>query len=159
MPAFFLPATVRFGPLRVRALGLGALSAHGQATAVAEALVRADLDLAADVGGDLAAKVTLHLVVGLDVVAKRDQLVVGEVLDADRFVDLGRLEDLDRTGATDAVDVRKRDHHALVARDVDAGKTCHAVLLGAVEGVEHDRCPGLRPEVSPAARVLIVPCM
>jgi hypothetical protein len=100
---------------------------------VAQTLVRADLDLAADVGGDLAAQVTLHLVVAFDVVAQGDQLVVGEVLDADRLVDLGGLEDLDRTGTADAVDVREGDHHALVARDVNAGKTCHAVLLGVVE--------------------------
>ena len=61
-------------------VGLGALTAHGQAAAVPDALVAADLDLAADVGGDLAAQVTLDLEVGLDVVAEPDELVVGEVL-------------------------------------------------------------------------------
>src|SRR5690606_33421591 len=76
---------------------------------------------------DLTAEVTFHLVVALDVVTKRDQLVVAEVLDTDRLVDLGGLQDLDRAGATDAVDVGEGDHHALVARDVNAGKTCHAV--------------------------------
>src|SRR5690606_39335964 len=55
--------------------------------AVAKALVGADLDLAADVCGDLAAQVTLHLVVAFDVIAQGDELVVGEVLDADRLVD------------------------------------------------------------------------
>ena len=71
------------GALRALAgarVGLGALTAHGQAPAVPDALVAADLDLAADVGGDLAAQVTLDLVVGLDVVAELDQLLVGEVL-------------------------------------------------------------------------------
>src|SRR5690606_20906149 len=102
-----------------------ALTADRKATTVTKALVGADLDLAADVCGDLAAKVTLHLVVALDVVAERYELVVGEFLDADRLVDLGRLEDLDGTGTAHAVDVRKGDHHALVARDVNAGKTCH----------------------------------
>ena len=41
-----------------------------------QALVGADLDLAADVGGHLAAKVTLELDVGLEVVAEGDELVV-----------------------------------------------------------------------------------
>ena len=82
---------------------------------MADALVRADLDLAADVCGDLAAQVTLHLVVAFDVVAEGDQLVVGEVLDADRLVDLGGLQDLDRTGTADAVDVGEGDHHALIS--------------------------------------------
>jgi hypothetical protein len=123
---------------------------------VAQTLVRADLDLAADVGGDLAAQVTLHLVVAFDVVAQGDQLVVGEVLDADRLVDLGGLEDLDRTGTADAVDVREGDHHALVARDVNAGKTCHAVLLG-VWRCGAGSVPGPPPRGVPSEEVLILP--
>src|SRR5690606_15336167 len=108
------------GALRALAgtgVGLGALTADREAATVADALVGADLDLAADVGGDLAAEVALHLVGALDVVAEGDELVIGEVLDADRLVDLGGLEDLDRAGTADAVDVRECDHHALIARD------------------------------------------
>jgi hypothetical protein len=58
------------GALRALAgasVGLGALSVDGQAATVTDALVAADLDLAADVGSDLAAEVTLNLVVALDV--------------------------------------------------------------------------------------------
>jgi hypothetical protein len=47
LPAFFLPATVRFGTLAVRALVFGALTTHRKAAAVPQALVAADLDLAA----------------------------------------------------------------------------------------------------------------
>src|SRR5690606_32126576 len=139
------------GALRTLAgtgVGLGALTADRKTATVTEALVGADLDLAADVCGDLPAQVTLHLVVAFDVVAQCDELLVGEVLDADRLVDLGRLEDLDGAGAADAVDVGEGDHHALVARDVNAGKTCHAVLLECCGGVEQHPVPGLRPEVS-----------
>lgn len=118
-----------------------------------ETLVGADLDLAADVGGDLATEVTLHLVGAFDVVAEGDELVVGEVLDADRLVDLGGLEDLDRAGTADAVDVREGDHHALVARDVDAGKTCHAVTPGVLWRCGAGSVPGPPPEVSPPAPV------
>src|SRR6478736_8790953 len=128
---------------------LRALPAHREAAAVAQALVGTDLDLAADVGGDLATEVALHLVVAFDVVAESDELVVGEVLDADVLVDLRRREDLVRAGTAHAVDVREGDHHALVARDVNAGKTCHAVLLRVSGGVEQDRCPGLRPRCPP----------
>src|SRR5690606_4535060 len=148
------------GALRALAgtgVGLGALTADRESTTVAEALVGADLDLAADVGGDLAAKVTLHLVVAFDVVAECDELVVGEVLHADVLVDLRSLEDLDRAGTADAVDVGKGDHHALVARDVNAGKTCHAVSPEMSRGVEQDLDPGLCPEVSAADGVLILP--
>ena len=50
---------------------------------MADALVAADLDLAADVRGDLAPQVALELVAALEVVAERDELGVAEVLDAD----------------------------------------------------------------------------
>ena len=51
-------------------VGVGALTAHRKAATVTHTLVAADLDLAADVGGDLTAEVTLELVVALDVVAE-----------------------------------------------------------------------------------------
>src|SRR5690606_25853904 len=73
---------------------LGALSVHGQALAVADTLVAADLDLAADVRGDLTAKVTLYLEVAFDVVAEGDELIVGKILDADVSVDGGVGEGL-----------------------------------------------------------------
>src|SRR5688572_15008266 len=47
-------------------VGAGALAVHRQAPAVPDALVAADLDLALDVGGDLAAEVTLDLQVRVD---------------------------------------------------------------------------------------------
>ena len=62
------------GPLRVRALGLGALAVHGQVTAVTQTLVAADLDLAANVSLDLTTQVTLNLVVGVDVRAQLDEV-------------------------------------------------------------------------------------
>jgi hypothetical protein len=64
------------GALRTLAgtrVGLGALSVHGKATAVPQALVATDLDLAADVRSDLTAEVTLELVVALEVVAQDDE--------------------------------------------------------------------------------------
>src|SRR6266545_4717924 len=48
------------GALAGARVGPGALTAHGKATPVADALVAADLDLASNIGGDLAAKVTFN---------------------------------------------------------------------------------------------------
>src|SRR6478735_7807575 len=87
------------GALRALAgtsVGLGALTADRETTAVAEALVRADLDLAADVRGDLTAEVTLDLEDAFDVVTKGDELLVAEVLHADVPVDAGLRERLQR---------------------------------------------------------------
>ena len=65
--------------LAAPSVGVGALPTDGESAAVAKALVAADLDLAADVGGHLTAEVTLDLVLLLDPVAQLDQLLVGEV--------------------------------------------------------------------------------
>src|SRR3712207_8168486 len=54
---------------------------HGQAAAVTQTLVAADLHLAADVGGHLAAQVTLDAEVLVDVVAQPQQVLVAEVPD------------------------------------------------------------------------------
>src|SRR3712207_5441792 len=70
------------GTLAGARVGLRALAAHGRAAAVRETLVRADLDLAPDVRGDLAAEVALDPQVVLDPVAQLDEVVVDEVLDA-----------------------------------------------------------------------------
>ena len=78
---FFFPATVFFGPLRVRALVWVRWPWTGQALAVAHALVAADLHLALDVLGHVAAQVTLDPEVGVDVGAEPGHLFVGEVAD------------------------------------------------------------------------------
>ena len=55
-------------------VGLRPLAVHWQAATVTNALVAADLDLAADVGGDLTAEVTFDLEVRVDVVAQGDEV-------------------------------------------------------------------------------------
>ena len=62
---------------------------HGQAAAVANPLVATDLDLAADICGHLAAKITLHLEVRVDVIAQGDQIGVGSQLSTGVVVVLG----------------------------------------------------------------------
>src|SRR5450830_1623731 len=58
------------GALAGAGVGLGPLASHRKAAAVPDPLVTADLDLAADVRCDLAAEVTLELVVALEEVTK-----------------------------------------------------------------------------------------
>src|SRR5690606_37089022 len=93
------------------------------------ALVGADLDLAADVGGDLAAKIALGLVVRLDPVTQGDQLVVGDFVNAQVATDAGVGQGLGSAGTADAVDVGESDLEALVARQVDTDQTCHGRVL------------------------------
>ena len=127
-PAFFLPATVRLRPLAGARVGLGALAAHRKATAVPQPLVAADLDLAADVGSDLATQVTLELVARLEVVTQPDQVLVGQVRTRTSGLTPVACERLRGAGAPDAEDVGERDLDALVAREVDADQTCHVAV-------------------------------
>src|SRR5918999_4416414 len=60
-------------------VGPGALASDGEAAAVAEAGVAADLHLPLDVLGDLPAQVTLDLEVGVDPGPQLGDLFVGEV--------------------------------------------------------------------------------
>src|SRR4029450_2526612 len=93
----------------------GPLTTRGETPAVADAGVAADLDLAADVRGDLAAQVALNLEIGLDVVAELDQLLIREVFGALVQINGGCGQRLDRAGATDPEDVGERDLHPLFA--------------------------------------------
>src|SRR5690606_26481825 len=52
-------------------------------------------------------------------------LVLGELVHTGVGVDPGVLEGLVRAGAADPENVGESDLHALVAREVDAGKACH----------------------------------
>ena len=99
---------------------------------MADALVAADLDLAADVRGDLAAQVTLNLEIGLDVVAELDQLLVREVLGALVQVNRGSSQCLDGTGTTDAEDVGERDLHPLLAGKIDADDASFSTVIDSM---------------------------
>src|SRR5690606_17306330 len=113
-------------------VGLGALSTHGQTTTVSQALVAADLDLAADVRLNLATEVTLDLVTLLDVLAELGEVLVRQILAAQVRVDTRGLEDLLGAGTADAVDVRECDLHPLFAGKIDTCETCHVAFLFGV---------------------------
>ena len=63
---------------------------------MADPLVAADLDLALDVLGHLAAEVPLDLVVLVDALADADDLFLGQVADLAPSVELGALDDRER---------------------------------------------------------------
>ncbi len=96
-----------------------------QAAAVPDARVTADLDLAADVGGNLATEVTLDLEMGVEVLAQSDDVIVTEVAGAQVGADARCCEGFLGAGTAYTVDVGERDLHPLLAGEVDAGKSCH----------------------------------
>src|SRR5579859_3596434 len=126
-----LLAANAYRPLRTppaAAVGPGPLAAGRQAPAVAEASVGPDLDQALDVHVHLAPEVTLDqdvLAAGeaVDDLADPGHLLVGQLADPGVGIDVGHPDHLLGRGAADAPDVGERDHHPLVAGDVDTGNT------------------------------------
>src|SRR4051812_24056614 len=95
------------------------------------AAVRPDLDEALDVQRHLTTEVALDLVGAVDDLPEPVDLVFREVRDAGVRVDVRLLEDLLAGAQPDPVDVREGDLDALLARDVDAGDSCHRVSPAA----------------------------
>src|SRR5690625_6892047 len=107
--ALLLARDGALGALASTCVGLGALPVHRQAAAMPQALVAADLHLAADVGRDLAPQITLGAVVLLDVIAQLDELLVGQLAHALVTGDAGRGDRLLGAGAPHSEDVRQGD--------------------------------------------------
>src|SRR6185503_6899619 len=105
-----------------------ALAAQRQAAAVPNTSVTAEIHEALDVHRDLAAQIALDGELRDDVAQARD-LRLRQILDLRGRVDGGRLADHQRSVAADAEDVRERNAHVLVGRNVDACYTCHSCYL------------------------------
>src|SRR5262249_46514169 len=123
--ARLLPGLLAAGDGLLRALARarvrsGALAVDGQAAPVTQALVAADLDLALDVGGDLAPQVALDLDVAVDEAAELGDLFVGQVTHARVARDADRVAHRLRRGASDPEDVGEGDLQPLLAGDVDS---------------------------------------
>src|SRR6185437_3177196 len=131
-------------------VGLRPLTVHREPLAVPDALVAADLDLTADVRGDLAPQVTLDLVVRVDPLAQLLQVLFAQRVDPRVTVYAGRGEGLGGPGAADAVDVGQRDLKPLLTRQVDARETCHTGSSPSCGGGPPHRFPPL-PEAAPAS--------
>src|SRR5260370_22072223 len=113
---------------------VGPLAVHRKAPAVAEALVAGDLDLALDVLALFAAQVALDLVVGVDVAAQPNDLVLGDVPDTGVPADHGPVGDLHGPGRTDPIDIGEPDLEPLLAGEVDAGDPRQLALPLLVAG-------------------------
>src|SRR5450755_39179 len=99
-------------------VGLGALAAHGQAAAMPEAPVAAEVHQALDVDRHLAAQVALDRHAA-DFLADALEVGVGQVLDLAIERHVGCDTDLLRRRAADAVDRRQADLGVLVGRNID----------------------------------------
>src|SRR5690606_34856152 len=122
-------------------VGLRRLTAHGQAAAVTQAAVAADVHQPLDVWLDLATEVPVDFELAVDDLAQAADLGLGEVLDPGVGRDLGLAEDDAGARSADAVDVWECRLYALVAREVDARDPSHdsslPLLVLRVHATDH----------------------
>src|SRR2546421_8415059 len=105
----------------------GALAADRQATAMTEAAVAAEVHQALDVDRHLATQVAFDRDAA-DLLAELLEIGVRGVLDLAAVRNPGRVADLLRGGAADAIDGRQADLGVLVGRNVVTSNACHVIL-------------------------------
>ena len=113
------------GTLAGACVGFAALAAHGQAAAVADAPVAADLGQALDVQGHGAAQVALH---GVAVVNGLTELVLvrlGQILHAGVGVDPRLCQDILGALSSNPIDIGEADLNPLILGQVNTGNSCH----------------------------------
>src|SRR5687768_5496688 len=104
------------------------LTTHRKAAAMTQAAIAAEVHQTLDVDADFTAQVALDHIVAVDHFADLQHFLIAELRHAllSRNIDL--LHDLGGVLLADAMDVLKRDQHALVGRNVDAGNTSHGLF-------------------------------
>jgi hypothetical protein len=122
----FLPATVFFLPLRVRALLLVRCPRTGRPRRWPIAPVAADVLEPLDVLLHLATQRTLDEIVRVDDRVDRGELILVELVGARIRAHLRLGQDVGRELRADPVDVLQREEDLLLVRNVDTCDTWHA---------------------------------
>src|ERR1039458_13552 len=107
-------------------VGLRALAANGQAAQMADAAITLDALQPLEVHADFAAQIAFDDVFALlDRMDDLRELLLGQILRADRAVNVRALENFQRVGRADAVDVAQRNVNALAGRNFNTNDACH----------------------------------
>src|ERR1700677_2587460 len=110
-------------------VGMGALAAHRQLLAMAQAAIGAQIHQPLDIDRDLATKVAFDHIVAVDRLANLQNLSIRQLGDSSLRRDVHLLDNLLGLLAADAVDVLKRDDHALVGGNINACNASHSPAL------------------------------
>src|SRR6476620_257815 len=110
-------------------VGVRALAAHRQTTAMAQAAIAAQIHQPLDVHRYLAPEVAFDGVVAIDGLADLQDFGIGKLVHAARFGNADLAADVLGELGTDAVDILERNNNALLRRNVNASNTGHVCLL------------------------------
>jgi hypothetical protein len=108
-----------------------ALAANGEALAVTQAAVAAQVHQALDIHRNFTTEVTLYDVIAVDGLANLENLSVGELVHPAIGRDADALADFVCELGPDPMDVLKRNQNALLRRDIHTSYTSHVRLLEA----------------------------
>src|ERR1700674_4437876 len=106
-------------------VGVRALATNGEAAAVTDAAIAADVHEPLDVHRDFGAQRTLDAKILFDRLTELVGIGVGEIANALLGVDASRLENPARKRAADSEDVRQADLDLLLTREIYASNTRH----------------------------------
>src|SRR3984957_13756201 len=109
-------------------VGMGALTAHRQLLAMAQAPIGAQIHQPLDVDRNFAAKITFDHIVAVDCFADLHDFGIGELGAPPLGWDVHLLDNLFGLLRPDAVDVLKRDDHALVSGNINACNASHSPI-------------------------------
>src|SRR3984957_763104 len=129
-------------------VGVGALAAHRQLLAMTQAAIGAQIHQPLDVDRDFAAKVAFDHIVTVDCLANLQNFGIGQLRDTPLRWDMHLLDNLFSLLWPDAVDILKRDDHALVGGDINACNASHSpISISAALDVRNlvPRQPSRRP--------------
>src|SRR6185369_6967035 len=116
-------------------IGVRALAANRQALAMTKPAIAGEVHQPLDVHRDLTTKIAFDRIARINRFTDLKDFLIAQVLNATLRRDAELGGDLLGFGAPNAVDIGKRNLHALVGRDIDARNTCHcAVLLAPQDG-------------------------
>ena len=108
-------------------VGGGALAADRQTAQVTNAAITLDALEALQVHADLAAQIAFdHVSAVLDRMDDLGYLLFAKIFGADLAIDFGALENIQRVGRANAINVAERDIDALLTRNFNTYNTCHS---------------------------------
>src|ERR1700731_2645002 len=114
-------------PLARTRVGMGALSAHRQSAAMAQAAIAAEIHQTLDVHAGLTTQITFDQIVAVDHFTNLQHFLIAQLIDPTVVGDLDLVHDLGGILLADTMDILERNQDALVGRDIHTGNTGHEV--------------------------------
>jgi hypothetical protein len=112
---FLAAAYGALGAFASTSIGLRALTVHGETAAVTDATIATDIHEPLDALGNFTAEVTLYLVLMFNDLAETSNGILGDVTNADEWVDTHFFDNLFGCGTSNTKDIRKSDSNTLIS--------------------------------------------